>query len=331
MAPMLTRIRASDLPIEQFAADLHRICGQFDIRPSADRRTMRGGVQFDARVGFEVAHVAADLQQVVRTTRDIRRDAGENYFLILQEEGKALMSQNDTSCLLSPGDMVLIDSACASDFTFFGDYNRQLSLHLPRGEMHARFGYDLIRGGISVPRHDPTNLALCAVLGKVFGQSASNVASNTYLREAIFGLIGALLHERSGQEGFAGIDSDLGGARALAAGQAYIDSHYRNPDLTIQDMADDLGMSLRQLQRGFSAIGSTPTKYLLVKRLEHAKRGIEDRRAGRRGDLISSIAYEAGFSDLSYFQRCFRRAFATSPKSFLMGIMADCTDDLPLD
>lgn len=180
---------------------------------------MRGGVQVDHCAGFEVAHVAADLQQVVRSNRDIRLDASENYFLILQEEGKAQMSQNETSCLLSPGDMVLIDSACTSDFTFFGDYNRQLSLHLPRAEMQARFGYDLIRGGISVPRHDPTNLALCAVLGKVFGQPSSNAASNTYLREAIFGLIGAMLHERSGQEGFAGIDSDLGGARAgLRAG-----------------------------------------------------------------------------------------------------------------
>lgn len=294
---------------------------------------MRGGVQVDHCAGFEVAHVAADLQQVVRSNRDIRLDASENYFLILQEEGKAQMSQNETSCLLSPGDMVLIDSACTSDFTFFGDYNRQLSLHLPRAEMQARFGYDLIRGGISVPRHDPTNLALCAVLGKVFGQPSSNAASNTYLREAIFGLIGAMLHERSGQEGFAGIDSDLGGARALASGQAYINSHYRNPDLTIQDLADDLGMSPRQVQRGFSAIGSTPTKYLLVKRLEHAKRGIEDRRAGRRGDLISSIAYEAGFSDLSYFQRCFRRAFGTSPKACLMGMVTsgEEAEDLHLD
>ena len=329
---MLTRFPATDLPIEQFAADLHRVCGQFEVRPAEARQKMRGTVQVERRAGLEAAHVAADLQQLVRSNREIRQDAGENYFLILQEEGKALMSQNETSCLLSPGDMVLIDSACASEFTFFGDFNRQLSLHLPRGEMHARFGYELIRGGISVPRHDPTNLALCAVLGKVFGKAPVNAASTIYLREAVFGLIGALLHERSGQEGFSGIDSDLCGARALASGQAYIDSHYRNPDLSIQEMADDLGMSLRQLQRGFSAIGSTPTKYLLVKRLEHARRGIDDRRAGRRGDLISSIAYEAGFSDLSYFQRCFRRAFGTSPKAFLLEIQMEGStyDDQPL-
>lgn len=321
---MLTRIRTTELPVDQFHADLHRICGQFDLRTADTRGRMRGGIQLESRAGIEVAHVAADLQQVFRTPAQIRRDSGENYFLILQEEGRALMSQNDAACLLETGDMVLIDSACPSEFTFFGSYNRQLSLHLPRAEMHARFGYDLIRGGISVPRHDPTNLALCAVMGKVFGGNG-NAATEGYLREAMFGLIGAMLHERNGAEGFQGIESDLSGARALAQGQAYIDAHYRNPDLTIQDIADDLGMSLRQLQRGFTAIGTTPTKYLLMKRIEHARRAMDDRRAGRRDDLISSIAYAAGFSDLSYFQRCFRKAFGTSPRAYSLGLPEDET------
>lgn len=315
---MLTTLQTSDLPVDQFHAELHRICGSFDIRASDARGRMRGGILRENRAGLDIAHVACDLQQVFRTSRQIHKDASENYFLILQEEGRALMSQNDSTYLLSPGDMVLIDSACPSEFTFFGSYNRQLSLHLPRAEMHARFGHDLIRGGISLSRHDPTTLALCAVLGKVISR-AGNPRSDLHLREAMFGLIGATLHEQSGSEGFVGVDSDLSGARALAQGKAYIDAHFRNPELTIQDIADDLGISLRQLQRGFTAIGSTPTKYLLMKRIEYSRRGIDDRRAGRREDLISSIAYDAGFSDLSYFQRCFRKAFGTSPRSYAKG------------
>jgi len=315
---MLTRIRSHDLPVDQFHADLQRICGQFDLRAADARGRMRGGVMQEHRAGLDFAHVAADLQQVLRSPRQIRKDQSENYFLILQEEGRALMCQNDVACLLQPGDMVLIDSAAPSEFTFFGQFNRQLSMHLPRAEMHARFGYDLIRGGIGLSRHDPTTLALCAVLGKVMA-SDGNISTQVYLREALFGLIGATLHERSGRTDYQAIESDLGGARALAQGQAYIDTHFRNPDLTIQEIADDLGMSLRQLQRAFAAIGTTPTKHLLTKRLEHARRGLEDRRAGRRGDLISSIAYEAGFSDLSYFQRSFRKTFGASPRAFCMG------------
>lgn len=283
------------------------------MRAANDSVRMKGGVTLQNLLGLEVAHVAADVQQLVRTQKEIRKDQSENYFLILQEEGRALMSQNDAACLLEPGDTVLIDSACPSEFTFFGSYSRQLSLHLPRAEMHARFGYDLIRGGVSLPRFDPTNIALCAVLGKVI-KGIENATSEAYMREALYGLIGAMLHERSGADGFSKIDSDISGANALAQGQAYIDAHYRNHELSIQDIADDLSMSARQLQRGFAAIGTTPTKYLLTKRLEHARRALADRRAGRRDDLISTIAFEAGFSDLSYFQRCFRKAFGSSPR-----------------
>jgi AraC family transcriptional activator of tynA and feaB len=315
---MLIRFRTSEVPADQFHADLHTICGSFDMRTVSSANRVRGGVSLEQAAGIEVAHVAADLQQIVRTKREIRWDNSENYFLILQGEGRALMSQNDAACLLEPGDMVLIDSACPSEFTFFGSYSRQISLHLPRAEMHARFGYDLIRGGISVPRFDPTNIALCAVLGKVV-KGIENATSEAYMREALFGLIGAMLHERSGSTGFAGIDTDISGAQALAQGQAYIDAHYRNHDLSIQDIADDLGISTRQLQRGFAAINSTPTRYLLTKRLEHVRRALADRQAGRRNDLISTIAYEAGFSDLSYFQRCFRKAFGASPRAAVNG------------
>lgn len=129
-----------------------------------------------------------------------------------------------------------------------------------------------------------------------------------------------MLHERSGKEGFSGIESDILSARTFAAGQAYIDAHYRHPDFSLQGMADDLGMSPRRLQRAFAVLGSTPTRYFLVKRMEHARRGLEARRVGLRGGLISTIAYEAGFSDLSYFQRCFRKAFGTSPKM----LISDC-------
>lgn len=314
---MLTRIRANELDVEQFAADLRLICGGFEVRPTGGRKRMRGNVQLDRRAGIEVAHVSQEVQQVVRTPQAIRNDASENYFLILQEEGRALMSQNEVSTLLHPGDMVLIDSACPSEFTFFGQYARQFSLHLPRAEMQSRFGHDLVRGGINLPRDDPTAVALLAVLSKVFGTVTPNEASAACLCEAVFGLIGAMLHERSGKAGFAGIESDLSSAHALAAGQAYIDAHYRNPELSLQDMAGDLRMSPRRLQRAFAALGSTPTRYLLVKRLEHARRGLEARRAGLRSGLISTIAYEAGFSDLSYFQRCFRKAFGTSPKALV--------------
>ncbi|NGO55825.1 hypothetical protein G6N73_33270, partial [Mesorhizobium camelthorni] len=83
---MLTQVPSAKLPIEQFRSDLQRVCGQFDARPGDSRATTRGAVQIEGRAGLEMAHVATDVQQIVRTQQNIRRDGGENYFLIIQEE-----------------------------------------------------------------------------------------------------------------------------------------------------------------------------------------------------------------------------------------------------
>jgi AraC family transcriptional regulator, positive regulator of tynA and feaB len=85
---------------------------------SENRHVMRGGLRLERRAGIEAALVATDVQRITRTSKAIRQDQGENYFLILQEEGRALMRQNDTTCLLRPGDFVLIDSAVPSEFVF---------------------------------------------------------------------------------------------------------------------------------------------------------------------------------------------------------------------
>jgi len=100
--------------------------------------------------------------------------------------------------------------------------------------MHARFGHALIRGGISLPRTHPSTMARDAVWGKVIAPVCPNVASSVDLREAVFGRIGAMRHERAGAEGFSGIDSDVSGARAPTARQVPIDAHYRNLDLSVQ-------------------------------------------------------------------------------------------------
>ncbi|WP_269584071.1 helix-turn-helix domain-containing protein [Roseibium sp. Sym1] len=307
------------IPVEKFVADLRQVCGRFDIRQDHAQAWIDGAISLDERAGIEIVNVATSVQQILRTASDIRRDSGENYFLIMQHSGNALMSQNDGSFMLSPGDMILIDSAIPSEFTFFGTQNRQISIHLPREEMHSRFGYDLVKGGLAVPRSNPSNIALQGIIGSIFSKPDLSPPTKTCLREALMGIVGAILYERSGREDFSGVQSEIYGTRALSQARAYIDANYRNPELSFQSMADDLGTSLRQIQRAFSSSdpGLTPSKYLLVKRLEHARHGLDERRRGKRDDHISAIAYEAGFSDLSYFYRCFRKSFGKTPRAYL--------------
>jgi AraC-like DNA-binding protein len=73
-------------------------------------------------------------------------------------------------------------------------------------------------------------------------------------------------------------------------------------------------MSLRSFQRLFQIHGTTPTKWILDKRLEGVA---EDLRVPALiGRSITEIAFSWGFNDLSHFNRAFRAKFGVSPKAF---------------
>ena len=309
---MLTQLNSSLLSVEQFRADLYSVCGSFQVQTSPGRELLRGAVALETRGGFEFAHVATDAQFIHRRRRNIVRDDAEHFFLIIQEEGQALMSQHDSIRTMRTGDLMLIDSAEPSEFTFFGSYNRQLSVHFPRRELHSRFG-NALRGGLFVPRTDHTALAIFAVLSKAL-EASNNAAQASYLGEAMYGLLGSMLYARSTPS--LGIEADVGNARLLDRAISYIEAHHANGDFRIEKMAADLKVSSRQLQRAFATLDTTPTEYLLQRRLTHACQALKQKHVTGQKVLVSTIAFNAGFNDLSYFNRMFKTAFNCTPGQY---------------
>jgi AraC-like DNA-binding protein len=86
-----------------------------------------------------------------------------------------------------------------------------------------------------------------------------------------------------------------------------------DPALSVGDIAARFRMSPRNLQALFAAGETTFTAYLRDQRLLRAWRLLED--PARRDASIAAIAAEAGFSDLSHFNRAFRARFAASPRA----------------
>jgi AraC family transcriptional regulator, positive regulator of tynA and feaB len=311
---MLVQRTSDNMPVERFRADLRSACGQFDIRINSGKHQAWGGISTALRADFELARVATDLQQIIRTSRNVRRDQGENYFLIMQQEGRALMAQNGSAVMLLPGDIVIIDSAKPSEFTFFGDRSCQISLHLPRTEVQDRFGGE-IRTGLSMSSTDPTARALHAVVQKVI-QAEEGTPQTSFLREALFGLLGVFLFDQSrGLSDQRSGDTGAGGP-LLARALDVIETGFHNSEFSVNNIAESLGVNSRQVQRAFETLGVTPTKFLLAKRLESARAGLERRLSGQSEVLISEIAYDSGFSDLSYFNRRFRQAFGCAPGAY---------------
>lgn len=97
----------------------------------------------------------------------------------------------------------------------------------------------------------------------------------------------------------------------LRAIKADIVAHGGHVDLSARDVAARHGLSARYVRKLFESDGTSLIDFMMNQRLARAHRMLGDpRHAGRS---ITAIAYEAGFNDLSYFNRAFRRRYDATP------------------
>jgi AraC-like DNA-binding protein len=84
-----------------------------------------------------------------------------------------------------------------------------------------------------------------------------------------------------------------------------------DPAMRLADIARRHRVSARYVQRLFETDGGSFTAYVLDARLQAARRLLVAEPARK----ISAIAYETGFSDVSWFNRVFRKRFGVPPSA----------------
>jgi AraC-like DNA-binding protein len=116
-----------------------------------------------------------------------------------------------------------------------------------------------------------------------------------------------------GARGDVAEQAQLRGAKAarLDAIRSDIRSNLGHGELSMEEIAVRHGISTRYVRKLFEEQGSSFSVFLLEERLEKAQRMLGDRRYAHLN--IARIAHEAGFNDISYFNRTFRRRFLATP------------------
>jgi len=90
-----------------------------------------------------------------------------------------------------------------------------------------------------------------------------------------------------------------------------IEANWQSPP-PLESLARTCNMSVSTFQRRWNeAMGTTPARYALGRRLQEACRLLVETR-----DSISEIANACGFEDAFYFSRCFRRQFGIQPRNY---------------
>jgi len=106
-------------------------------------------------------------------------------------------------------------------------------------------------------------------------------------------------------------------AARLAATLAHIAESFTEPRLTLATVAQRQGVSPRYLQQLLEKSGTSFTAHLNELRLQRAFALLTKPPA--RGRHISDIALQAGFSDISHFNRLFRARFGDTPTGVRAG------------
>ena len=93
----------------------------------------------------------------------------------------------------------------------------------------------------------------------------------------------------------------------------FIEKNYAE-EITVEGIARSAEISVSTCLRLFrTVLGTTPVQYLIGYRLQRASEELT--RSG--GKTIADIAYSCGFSDASYFNRCFRKTYSMTPTEYI--------------
>src|SRR6202030_1927270 len=138
-------------------------------------------------------------------------------------------------------------------------------------------------------------------------QQSMSVSANAYMRLAFYDLLGALFAPSDPE------DASLHTNKLFARICDIIRDRFADPDFGPCDVAVEAGISLRYLQKLFTARNSSCSYFIRSVRLDHAARLLHRRASLNTSQPISEIAYTSGYSDYTNFARQFRRRFGHAP------------------
>jgi AraC-like DNA-binding protein len=272
-----------------------------------DPRTFAGWVHGRNICGFEAIDLSCNAPRVERTLRDVHLDGVEHYYALFQLSGQSKINQNDQAVVLDVGGVALVDSSRPVTYLSEKTPAHWLSLHLPRKSLVSHLGSEpqgglCRRGGALAAR-----LLFNLVLDAVNNGPTSSKPTEPYMHLAVYDLLGALFADSSQVSVSRHTD------KLFTRACSIIKDRFADPSLGPCEVAAEMGISLRYLQKLFRVRGSTCGQFIQSTRLNYAA-GLLRRRTLMKTRLpLSEIAYACGFRDYIYFARAFRHRFGYPP------------------
>ena len=280
-------------------------CG-LDVGPSQGD-TIDSQLQISL-VGHIVLAIPEGASARFARTREALSDGSDDLVLIAAQSGRVRVEQNGRVIELLPSQMVLADMSVTGAVAHT-EHDRFRTIRMPRRallEINPRAEGQLaqVLSDCAVTETIVRYHALAAACAPQLDAVGQRLTAQ-HMVDLVALLLGtdtehATLARGRGQT-----------AARLDLMRSDVMTNLGRGELSLSDIASRCGLSLRQAQRLFEQAGTTFTAFVLEQRLLVARKLLQDPRS--RSRKISDVARSAGFSDLSYFNRAFRKRFGATP------------------
>lgn len=246
---------------------------------------------------------------VVRRAPFASKRGEKSIVLHFQHNGYSRFSHGYREAELRVGDFVLSDAEAGYKFELSPDHEL-LVVEMPREPLEPRLSSLSEKLNCRLPGTSPGGRLFREFLLSLWRQGHQGDASLDWqngISNVFFDMLALAMNSTTAP---ARGETEHWPLRSRLLG--LVELRLCEPDLRTSTLADALGVSPRTIQNVFSAMCTTPSNYILERRLIRAA----DLLRAERDAPITSIAYELGFNDSAYFARCFRRRFGTNPKGW---------------
>jgi AraC family transcriptional regulator, positive regulator of tynA and feaB len=305
----------SNQPFGSWADDLASAFVRLEPRKISDD-PFEGMISRADAAPIQISLVKAAKHSVLRLHSHIIDSTDDLCFINLQLEGLGCTTQRGHEQVSSPGDLAVADTT--EPFEIANCRNFKLfCFAVPR--------YLLPNGFFGRPRLNLSTTEIGRALSRTLAGYAELCLSSPPAAGAS-ALIGAHVVDLiSHAPGFlAEAPAERANASVLLSMMLdYVDRHSDDPDLGAATLAAKFHCSPRYVHRLFAGTGRSVGEHVSEKRIVVCMRNLLDP-AGRR-KTIAEIALDAGFRDISHFNRLFKRSNGAAPREFRRALASDAT------
>jgi AraC-like DNA-binding protein len=315
----LARISTDAFPLQQRLAKWREIYGRsianVDIEPIGDE-PFRASVTFQSLPGIGLVSGSRSPAHY-HLTRQHLVGARDGFGLSVLISGASTTKQLGREIVGQPGTAVVISGTDPSISTMhrMGQF---LTIVLPRPELAARVRNLDAAYAQQIPAD---NDALRLLVRYVDTLHAAGPLDGLMLAQAVAAHVIDLAALAIGAKADVAHEAEGRGVAAARLQTIKTDIRRNLGDHALSATAVALrhGVSPRYVHKLFERDGTSFSEFIMARRLDCALQMLKDPNFAAR--TISSIAFECGFNDISYFNRAFRRAYNATPSGIRSAVL----------